>query len=281
MSEDLANDGRIRYSQLRYAVVPGYRPLTLNLIQPTEGARAVCVYLHGGGWRIGSPEAGPGPVGPTSFRQFRRMARAGLAVASTSYRLSGEARFPAQRDDVLAACRYLAEHADGLGLNGLPLGLWGVSAGGHLAALRALDDDDPPVRAAVCWYTPSDLLALPGDQDAAGGVGDASAGSREGLLLGAAPSSVPDLAREASPVARVHAGAPPFLLVHGTADTAVPFAQSERFATALRDAGADVTLRPVDGYDHMFTGMPDPDVEALVDESVAFLLDRAGAGQGS
>ena len=60
-----------------------------------------------------------------------------------------------------------------------------------------------------------------------------------------------------SPVAHVHAGAPPFLLLHGTADTVVPYAQSELLAEALRAVGADVRLEPVPGAEHGWDGYPD------------------------
>jgi dipeptidyl aminopeptidase/acylaminoacyl peptidase len=74
-----------------------------------------------------------------------------------------------------------------------------------------------------------------------------------------------------SPVAHVRAGAPPFLLVHGTADAVVPFAQSETLAEALLAVGADVRLKPVPGAGHGFDGYPD--VGGIVGLSVEFLID--------
>ena len=84
-----------------------------------------------------------------------------------------------------------------------------------------------------------------------------------------------------SPVAHVHAGAPPFLLLHGTADTVVPYAQSELLAEALQAVGADVRLEPVPGAEHGWDGYPDAD--ALVRRSVDFLaaaLHRTVPGPG-
>jgi acetyl esterase/lipase len=270
-SAHLGDPDTIRPSRIVYSTVRGYRPLAFDLYRAERGTRAICLYLHGGGWQVGSRAAGPGPLTPSSGRLFARMAAQGLAVASASYRLSGEARFPAQREDVMAACRHLMDN-ETLGLSGLPLVVWGVSAGGHLATLRALDQADPPVRAAVTWYTPTDLLAMPDDCEAAGGVPDIGEGSREGLLLGADPASVPELVHEASPINHVHPAAPPMLMVHGTKDRGVPHAQSERFVAAMLNVGGQATLRSVPDYDHMFTGMPDEQVDALVDECIAFLL---------
>jgi acetyl esterase/lipase len=253
--------------------VPGYRPLSLDLYLPASGAVALCVYAHGGGWRLGSRREGPGPVSPTSARLFGRMAAQGLAVASVDYRLSGEAGFPAQREDVAAACRWLLADPDDKAseVRGLPLVVFGVSAGGQLAGLTALDSE-LPVRAAALWYAVTDLPALPDDIDAVGGKSDRGPGSREALLLGAPASDVPDLARDASPVAHVTSDAPPFLLVHGDADVMVPARQSERLHDALQAAGASSTLELVPGYDHMLPGIPGAALEALVDRTTEFLL---------
>jgi acetyl esterase/lipase len=262
---------------LVYSVVPGYRPLWLDLHLPASGPpRAVCVYLHGGGWRIGSRKAGPGAPAPDSGRRFERMTAQGLAVASVDYRLSGEARFPAQRDDVAAACTYLDENREQLGLGGAPLVIWGVSAGGLLAALRALDADaQPAVAGAVCWYPVTDIAALPADMDAVGGAADRGPESREALLLGAPTSAVPDLARVASPVTHAHPAAPPFLLVHADADVDVPLQQSRRLADALQAVGAQATLETVPGEGHMFRTLAPEALDALIDRSVAFLLGRS------
>ena len=271
MSDALLPDGVTVRRDVVHASIPGYRPLSLDLYLPAATAVAVCIYAHGGGWRMGSRREGPGPVGPTSRRLFGRMAAQGIAVASVDYRLSGEARFPAQRDDVAAACRWLLED-DTVG--GLPQVVFGVSAGGQLAGLAALDPD-LPVRAAALWYAVTDLAALPDDIDAVGGESDRGPGSREAQLLGAPAGDVPDLARAASPVTHVTSGAPPFLLVHGDADVMVPVRQSERLHDALQAAGARSTLELVPGYGHMLPAISSVDLEALVDRTTAFLLSHA------
>ena len=275
MSDALLPDGVTVRRDVVHTRVPGYRPLSLDLYLPAAGAVAVCVYAHGGGWRLGSRREGPGPVGPTSRRLFGRMAAQGLAVASVDYRLSGEARFPAQRDDVAAACRWLLTDEIS-GVRELPLVVFGVSAGGQLAGLTALDPG-LPVRAAALWYAITDLPGLPDDIDAVGGESDRGPGSREAQLLGAPASDVPDVARDASPVAHVTAAAPPFLLVHGDADLMVPVRQSERLHDALQAAGARSTLEVVPGYGHMLPGIASAELEALVDRTTSFLLSQAPA----
>ncbi|HMH91759.1 MAG TPA: alpha/beta hydrolase, partial [Streptosporangiaceae bacterium] len=144
-----------------FASPAGFRPLSLDLYVPARPAEAVCLYLHGGGWRVGGRADGPGRAKNWSPSFFEQVAALGLAVASIDYRLSGEAVFPAQRDDVAAAARYLAARRGDHGITASRTVAWGVSAGGHLAALHALTS--PGVDAVVCWYPPTDLSALPGD----------------------------------------------------------------------------------------------------------------------
>jgi acetyl esterase/lipase len=262
-----------------HTVLEGYRPLSLDLYLPDAGARAVCVYVHGGGWRMGSRRAGPGPLSGTSGRLFARMAAQGLVVAAVDYRLSGEARFPAQPDDVRAACRWLRDDAASP-VRELPMVIFGVSAGGQVAALCGLDPS-LPVQAVALWYAATDLLAMPDDIEAAGGTPDRGATSREALMLGASAAQDPEKARLASPVTHVRGDAPPFLLLHGDADVLVPAQQSSRLQDALQAVGASATLELVAGYSHMFTGMPDAELEALLDRTTTFLLDRTSPCQGA
>jgi acetyl esterase/lipase len=252
----------------------GHRPLTLDLYVPATEPAALCVYAHGGGWRTGTRSDGPGPAARWQPSFFHRVAGLGLAIASIDYRLSGEATFPAQLEDIAAAVAFLAAARAGFGVSTTRTVAWGVSAGGHLAALLALDAiSQHPLDAVVCWYPPTDLRALPDDVDAAGGTGDRGPGARESLLIGAALGERPDLADAASPVHRVHPGAPPFLFVHGTGDRLVPPRQSHRLADALRAAGGRADVELVDGAGHQFTGLPDADLAALVTRSVRFLTD--------
>ena len=93
--------------------------------------------------------------------------------------------------------------------------------------------------------------------------------SRESQLIGAPLTEAPDLARRASPVTYVHAGAPPFHIAHGDADRFVPVGQSRQLADALREAGVQVEFTEVPGGDHMWMGVPD--TEAIFDAAVDFV----------
>ncbi|MCD2194710.1 alpha/beta hydrolase [Actinomycetospora endophytica] len=267
----MARDGGLlTWRAAEYAVVPGFRPLLLDVVRPDSTAEVpLVVFVHGGGWRTGS-RSGMGPMfAGWEPSPFAELAAAGFAVASVDYRLSGEASFPAPLDDVRAALSWLAEHREQFGLTGRRA-LWGESAGGHLAALAALTGQD--VTAVVDWYGPSDLTTVAADAVATGrSITDpGAADSRESLLLGGPATEHPDAARAASPVAHVHPGAPAFLLRHGTADRFVPTRQSQRLADALAGVGAEVRLTLVEGADHLWLGDPQA-ARTAFDDAVAFL----------
>jgi acetyl esterase/lipase len=259
---------------IEYAEVPGFRPLELDLYRPdgasgtappgASGTVPTVVHVHGGGWRRGSRHH---PLPALGDRFYQGLAAGGIAVAAIDYRLSGEARYPAAVQDVRAAVAWARSALPGYGIIPRPLVLWGDSAGGHLALLAALTGS-ATVDGVVAWFPVTDLLAVhgPGDEDPQ---------TREAQFLGAPPARVPDLAREASPITHVHAGAPPVLLMHGDSDAMVPADQSIRFARALNGAGGRATLELVPGASHFWDGAAD--VPGIVARSAAFVRSLATA----
>lgn len=273
---------------LTYAMPDGYRPLQLDLYVPTErtGPVPCVVWIHGGAWLFGTRLAPPDywPAGAL----FQAIINAGLAVASIDYRHSREAAFPAQVHDTKAAIRYLRRFSEELGLDTERFGVWGESAGGHLAALVALIDDpafegvegvtgeSSAVSAVVDFYGVADADTMPAFRDSMpqewidnlDAKGQGAPAEPIDILLAGSPYPPDEARRLVSPVHHVRADAPPFLLVHGEADGLVPFGQSEQLHAALQQAGAQSELVGVPGADHVFLGT---DPLPQIDRGVAYL----------
>lgn len=262
--------GAVCHRGITYAARRGYRPLLMDVYAPVHRTPPVpCVlWVHGGAWWEGDRRETPSTWPPGLF--FRLLVEAGLAVATVDYRLSAEARWPAQADDVADALRFLRANADMLGVDPGRVGVAGDSAGGHLAAMLALTGSGPTaVQAAAVLYGVADLRDFDGvDQD----TPEDRRGTPEACLIGALPDEAPDAFAAASPVTHAHAGAPPMLLISGDADSVVPVRQTVHLHEALVAAGAsDVVLDLVAGADHCF-GAVDP--EPALRTVVAFLADR-------
>ncbi|AXJ11924.1 alpha/beta hydrolase [Arthrobacter sp. PM3] len=277
---------------IEFACPTGAGPLLLDVYlpaaeeQPAEGRTPklfpAIVHFHGGGWRTGE-RSSLGPVlDGFGFSPFRRLTDAGFVVVSADYRLSTAARFPAQLEDAKAAVHWLRNHAAEFRVDPDRIFAWGDSAGGHLASLVGLTPGDAAtttaaVAAVAAWYAPTNLATM-AEQSLPHAVARADdPASREELLIGAVLAEAPGKAAAASPMGHVTPAAPPFLLIHGTADRFVPPAQSTSLAAALEAAGTDVELLLIEDADHMWV-LPDHSQEAAekaMDATVDFFLRQA------
>ena len=226
----------------------------LDLVLPApSGARTagtpLIVWIHGGGWEQGSYHQNPA----------RAMAARGYAVASIGYRLSSQAKYPAQIEDCKAAVRWLRAHAAEYGIDPARIGVWGASAGGHLAALLGTTAKEKQfdvgenlgqssaVRCVIDSFGPADFFhwgdpPLPASYD--------TPNTALARLLGGRLADHEELARLASPVTFVDKDSAPFLIMHGEKDPLVPVQQSVVLDAALRKAGVDSTLVLVPGGGH-------------------------------
>jgi acetyl esterase/lipase len=255
---------RRKWLDLAYADRSPSQKLDLYLPDEGDGPFPVIVSLHGGAF-MGCDKA------DLQILPMLRGLKKGYAVAGVNYRLSGEAYFPALVQDVKAAVRWLRAHTSDHLLDGSWIAAWGGSAGGFLALMLGTSAgvselDDPSlgnaeqpsdVQAVVAWYAPADFLAMDRQLEAAGlpsleSQAHNGAQSPESLLLGARITEIPERVRAANPATYVRAGAPPFLLQHGTRDPVVPAQQSVDMAARLRAVlGPErVALELIEGAEH-------------------------------
>ena len=229
------------------------QPLQLDLYLPEHYGQPlpIIIWLHGGGWMFGTRARCP----------LASWALRGYALASVSYRTSDITApiiFPAQLHDCKAAVRWLRVNAWRFGCDGERIGVVGVSAGAHLAALlgttandAALEGDlgetgmSSQIQAVAALFPPTDLLALE-QQD----PHDMNVALMDFALLDGRPSERPALARSASPALQADRTSAPFLIAHGRDDGMIPYQQSELLHEALRNAGASSILMLFDHLPH-------------------------------
>ncbi|MBL9117476.1 MAG: alpha/beta hydrolase [Verrucomicrobiaceae bacterium] len=258
-------------TDIMYAKV-GETSLQLDLHRPPKPSAPLIVYVHGGAWRSGSKE--DVPIGA--------LVDQGFAIASVNYRLSTQARFPAQIHDIKAAIRFLRAKSHELQVNADRIAIVGSSAGGHLAALVGVTngnvalegtigehlDQSSSVQSIVSFYGASNLESILAQSTEFGLTVRIPALK---LLLGGLPDKEVALARLASPVAHIDSQDPPLWLIHGDADPQMPPLQSQEFAEAYRKAGLQVTHRVLKGSKH---GGPEFYETAVLSEVAKFLQQR-------
>jgi len=260
-----APEGPIVHRDLPY-VTGGHERQKLDLYLPrTEEKLPLIIRIHGGAWLAGSKES----EGPQDYLQD------GFAVASINYRLSQHAVFPAQIQDCKAAVRYLRANAQKYNLDPNRFGVWGASAGGHLAALLGTTGDvnefdvgenlsvSSRVQAVVDYFGPTDFLQMEAHRLPNGMIHN-SPDSPESKLIGGYIQDNPQKVAKANPITYVKKDDPPFLIIHGDMDPLVPHHQSELLETALKKAGVPVIFYTVKGGGH--GGFKDPNVPKLTKE---------------
>jgi acetyl esterase/lipase len=228
--------------------------LDLYLPAKADGPLPVIVWVHGGAWSAGSKD-NPG--------QVLAFVGKGYAVASIGYRLSQHAVFPAQIEDCKAAIRWLRANAQTYQLDPEHIGVWGASAGGHLAALLGTSggvkelegeggsaEQSSRVQAVVDFFGPTDFLQMDAHAVKGAFLKHDPANSPESKLIGGAIQENVEKVERANPVKYVTKDAPPFFIAHGEQDPLVPCHQSELLYEALKKAEVEVTFQKIPGAGH-------------------------------
>ncbi|MCP4905136.1 MAG: alpha/beta hydrolase [bacterium] len=233
--------------------------------------RPVLLQVHGGGWIIGDKREQGRPL-------MTKLASRGWVCVAINYRLSPKATMPDHLVDVKRSIAWIRAHIAEYGGDPDFLCITGGSAGGHLSSLAALTADDPifqpgfeevdtRVDACVPFYGVFDFLDRADDR-ALGKMADLIGP----LVFKCTPEENPGLWESVCSLARVHAEAPPFLVIQGTHDSLVMAEEAVTFVSALRA----VSTRPVlyaelKGAQHAFEIFHSPRTEHAIRAVAAFL----------
>ena len=233
-------------------VIYGHRDgmaLTYDVFKPVKKANgALVVNMVSAGWRS--------QWAPPEERQARYQALIdkGFTVVALYHASAPRFAVPDAVSDVRLGMRHIKLHAADYGADPARIGVWGASAGGHLALVAGMmaDDGDPAaanplerrgnrIAAVVAYFPPTDLVAL-----------------LQGRPKFDAINFDEQLRSSVSPLFSVDARDPPTLMLHGDADRGVPPAQSEAMKSALDKVGVENRLTMFAGADHDFYVKGDP-----------------------
>ena len=238
VTDDPAPRHRLRRTRNVAFARAGGRVLELDVYEPADppppGTRRPAVLqVHGGAWVMGDKRTQGIPL-------MKALARHGWVGFNANYRLSPSATWPDHLVDLKQALVFVREHADEYGVDPGFVAVTGGSAGGHLAVMLALTQCDPQfqpgfeegdttVQACVPFYAVYDFTNR-----------NATMPSQfrewllQPLIMKAFYDEEPERFRAASPLDRVRADAPPFLVIHGDRDTLAPVADARDFVESLR-----------------------------------------------
>ncbi len=239
-------------------------------IKAPESPLPLVIHIHGGGWMGGSKF--PCPIA--------HMVTKGYIVASVEYRFSQKAKFPAQIQDCQAAIRWLRANRETYHIDPTRVGVGGGSAGGHLSALVGTtggknvfpkigghEDQSDKVLAVCDFYGPKNFTSVvqqaQDDQNVRNIFKFNTPSDPYSELIG---TNLSDKAKTdaVSPIHYVSADNPPILILHGTHDALVPYAQSEEFAAASKAKGVTVLLQKFPGSGHGGGGFNKPQLGGLI-----------------
>ena len=270
----LAQVERIRNIEYRESA-PGdkRRRNLLDVLRPREPGerRPALLQIHGGGWVIGEKEQQAQPL-------MNQLASRGWVCFAANYRLSPRAAFPAHIIDVKRAIAWIREHAEEYGADPDFICITGGSAGGHLASLAALSPNDPAYQPGFESIDTrlSGCVPFYGVYDFMDRHGIRGSMSMQPFLEKSVFKSSPVEQREvwenASPIARVSADAPPFLVIHGTHDSLAWVEEARLFVEALREKSQNPALyAEIPGAQHAFDTFHSIRSAYVIDAVISFL----------
>jgi acetyl esterase/lipase len=236
--------------------------LLMDVYHPAQPSGIGVVFVGGSGFYAPIEfNAPPLKDGPVNARFGNRLAERGFTVFAINHRSTPRFQYPAPVEDVQRAVRFVRANAKTYGIQPDRIGAAGASSGGHLVSMAGVldgkgnsEDPDPvnhmsgKVQAVVALYAPLDLATIIFQSELRGNA-ELFVGAR---IASNTPPTAPDFKRfmAASPVSHVTPDDPPFLLMHGDADTTVPIAQSVQMEKVLKNAGIEAKFITVPGGVH-------------------------------
>ncbi|SDY60948.1 alpha/beta hydrolase [Hymenobacter psychrophilus] len=198
----------------------------------------VIVNLHGGGWNKGTKESQSG---------FSSFFKQGWSVANVEYRLSPYAPAPAAIEDVRCALIYLVNNAKQLNIDPKKIVVLGTSSGGHLALMAGLLENDPKFDAQCKAPEPLKIRAIIDKY----GIADVAQWKTKTATQWLGPKARDaEFVQSVSPMSYVKKTSPPTFIIHGDADSTVPYAQSVALFKSLKAAKVNTEMLTIEGGEH-------------------------------
>ncbi|MEO5593965.1 MAG: alpha/beta hydrolase [Chitinophagaceae bacterium] len=252
---------KTKWLDIGYAEISPAQKLDIYLPDSNSNKYPVIISIHGGAFMMG--DKADAQVTP-----MLEGLQHGYAVVSINYRLSSEALFPKNIEDLKTAIRWVKANAVNYKLNPGKIAVWGNSAGGYLAALAGTSggimtledlslgnpDQVSRVQAVVDWYGPINFLKMDEQLKATGyGIPNHNeVNSPESKLMGQQIMLIPEKVKLANPENYISKDDPPFLIMHGEEDQLVPAQQSIIFSHKLKNVlGKEkITLHVIENAHH-------------------------------
>ena len=251
MPWQVKHPGVRRVADLDY-IGDGDRRHRLDVYSPREpgAARPVLLQVHGGGWMISRKEEQGLPL-------MTHLASRGWVCMAPNYPLSPRATWPEHLVALKRALVWARAHAEEFGGDPDFIAVTGGSAGGHLAAMLALTQNDPRYQPGFEDADTSVQACAPfyGAYDLANTLQTRSGQRRLDYFLARVLFKTKDraAAEDATPLLHVHADAPPFFVIHGAHDSLVPVAEARELVRLLREVSKEpVVYAELPGAQHAF-----------------------------
>jgi acetyl esterase/lipase len=224
----------VRYGKLSSQLLDVWRRKDLPM-RPAP----VMIFVPGGAWVHGGRQL-------QGYALMSQLAEMGWVCLSVEYRVSPHNRWPAHITDVKTAIAWARANVDKFGGDRNFIAVAGCSAGGHLAALAGLTANDPDLQTELPTGSDTSVDAVVGIygrydwEDRSTVERDRFVDFLERVVVKRRIDRHPDVFRAASPIARIHPDAPPFMVIHGSGDTVIPVAQARSFVDRLKSVSRSI-----------------------------------------